>query len=297
MNYDARDIDLHVHSDQSSDGEFSPSQLIRLAKDKGLKALAISDHDTVAAFPQAIAIGRDSGLEVIPSMELTTLYDDREFHLLLPFVDWRRKIVKDLTGQVSARRFQEAKERVEKLQDLGFQITWKDVLKESGDHPPLGVTIAQALLKKAEANGDSKLRIYFKEQNRIYAPYLFYRDYFAEGRPAAVPHRNISLIDVLHMVGQTGGVPVLAHPGASFQKVTREDLSALKKARLQGLEVYSSYHDSVTAEFFRAMAEEFDLVPTAGSDFHGRIKPKVKLGAIANGGYWMVEELKKRRPE
>ena len=97
-------------------------------------------------------------------------------------------------------------------------------------------------------------------------------------------------------LSRTGGVPVLAHPGASFQRVTREDLSALKKAGLQGLEVYSSYHDSEMAEFFREMAEEFDLVPTAGSDFHGRIKPKVKLGSIANGGYWMVEELRKRRP-
>ncbi|MFC2164964.1 PHP domain-containing protein [Acidobacteriota bacterium] len=297
MRNDAGDIDLHVHSNQSSDGDFSPSNLIQLAKEKRLKALAISDHDTVAAFPQAIAIGRDVGIEVIPSMELTTLYDDREFHLLLPFVDWRRQIVKDLTEQVAARRFQEAKERVEKLQDLGFQITWKEVLKESGDHPPLGVTIAQLLLKKAEANGDLKLNIYFEEENRLYAPYFFYRDYFAEGRPAAVPRRNISLIDVLQMVNRTGGVPVLAHPGASFQRVTREDLSALKKVGLQGLEVYSSYHDSAMAEFFGEMAEEFDLVPTAGSDFHGRIKPKVKLGSIANGGYWMVEELKKRRPE
>ena len=297
MNYDAGDIDLHVHSNQSSDGEFSPSHLIRLAKDNGLKALAISDHDTVAAFPQAISLGRDVGIEVIPSMELTTLYDDREFHLLLPFVDWRKKTVKDLTDQVATRRFQEAKERVEKLQNLGFQITWKEILKESGTHPPLGVTIAQTLLKRAEANGDLKLRVYFEEQNRVYAPYLFYRDYFAEGQPAAVPRRNISLINVLKMVDRTGGVPVLAHPGASFQRVTREDVSTLKKAGLQGLEVYSSYHDSDMAEFFKEMAEEFDLVPTAGSDFHGSIKPKVKLGSIANGGYWMVEELKKRRPE
>jgi len=297
MKNDAGDIDLHVHSNQSSDGDFSPSHLIRLAKDKGLKALAISDHDTVAAFPQAIAIGREAGIEVIPSMELTTLYDDREFHLLLPFVDWRRRIVKDLTVEVATRRFQEAKERVGKLQDLGFQITWREVLRESGDHPPLGVTIAQALLKKAEANGDLKLNMYFEEENRLYAPYLFYRDYFAEGRPAAIPRRNISLVDVLQKVNRTGGVPVLAHPGASFQRVTRDDLSALKNAGLQGLEVYSSYHDSAMAEFFRGMAEEFDLVPTAGSDFHGRIKPKVKLGLIASGGYWMVEELKKRRPE
>jgi predicted metal-dependent phosphoesterase TrpH len=297
MTHDAGDIDLHVHSNQSSDGDFSPHHLIRLAKDKGLKAIAISDHDTVAAFPQAIDIGRAQRIEVIPSMELTTLYDDREFHLLLPFIDWRKKIVKDLTDQVAKRRFQEARERVKKLQDLGFQITWEDVLEESGAHPPLGVTIAQALLKKAEENGDMRLKLYFEEQNRLYAPYFFYRDFFAEGRPAAVPKRNVSLVDVLQTTGQTGGVPVLAHPGASFQQVGKEDLVALKKAGLQGLEVYCSYHDSAMAEFYRGLADEFDLVPTAGSDFHGRIKPHVKLGSMANGGYWMVDKLKKRRPE
>jgi len=296
MNYDAGDIDLHVHSNQSSDGDFSPSLLIRLAKNKGLKALAISDHDTVTAYPQAIAIGKELGIEVIPSMELTTLYDGREFHLLLPFLDWTKKIVRDIIDQVVKRRYREAKERVKKLQNLGFQVTWSEVLRESGDHPPLAVTIAQILLRKAEYNGDLRLRTYFEEQNRLYAPYLFYRDYFAEGKPAAVPRRNVSLLEVLQTVDRTGGVPVLAHPGASFQRVTKEDLSELKRAGLQGLEVYSSYHDSQMAKFFRGMAEEFDLVPTAGSDFHGRIKPKVELGSIADGGYWMVEELKKRRP-
>jgi hypothetical protein len=180
---------------------------------------------------------------------------------------------------------------------LGFEITWEEVLGESGAHPPLGVTIAQALLKKAEENGDLRLGGYFEGQNRLYAPYLFYRDYFAEGKPASVPRRNISLLDVLQRAGQTGGVPVLAHPGASFQQVTKNDLFLLKKAGLQGLEVYSSYHDSTMADDYRAMADEFDLVPTAGSDFHGRIKPNVKLGPVAKGGYWMVEKLKERRPE
>jgi len=297
MTNDAVDIDLHVHSNQSSDGDFPPYHLIRVAKDLGLKALAISDHDTVAAFPQAILDGNDMGIEVIPSMELTTLYEDREFHLLLPFIDWTKAIVKDLTDQVATRRFQEARERVSKLQDLGFQLTWKEVLEESGDHPPLGVTIAQALLKKAATSGDVRVQRYLEESKRLYAPYLFYRDYFAEGKPAAVPRRNISLVEILKTVNRTGGVPVLAHPGAPFQRVTREDLSALKAAGLQGLEVYSSYHDQAMSEFYSDMADEFDLVPTAGSDFHGRIKPNVKLGSIAHGGYWMVEELKKRRPE
>jgi hypothetical protein len=88
---------------------------------------------------------------------------------------------------------------------------------------------------------------------------------------------------------------VLAHPGAPFQRVTHEDLRVLKDQGLQGLEVYTSYHDDSLADYYKGLAEDFDLVPTAGSDFHGRIKPQVPFGSLNNGGYWMVEELRKRR--
>jgi len=288
-------IDLHIHSDKSSDGDFSPVSIVNLAGEKGLCAISITDHDTVAAYPETLDAGQKMGLEVIPGIELTTLYTDREFHLLLYFVDWEEGILKSLIKEVADRRFIEAKKRVDKLQKLGFSIVWEDVLQEAGGYPPLGVTLANVLLKRAEKKADPRLAKYLDDANKMYAPYLFYRDYFADGRPASVPRQNVALEEVLQLAPKTGGVPVLAHPGAPFERATEEDLQALKSFGLQGLEVYTSYHDDSMADHYKKLASELDLVPTAGSDFHGRIKPQVPFGVVKNGEYWMVEELRKRR--
>jgi predicted metal-dependent phosphoesterase TrpH len=288
-------IDLHIHSSNSSDGDFSPFHIVQLAKENNLKAISIADHDTVAAYPQTLHYGKEAGVEIIPSMELTTLFGEREFHLLLPFVDWKSKIVSELISQVSKRRVKEARGRIEKLQRLGFDITWKEVQKEAGLFPPLGVTIAQVLLRKAENDRNAVLEKYFEEKTRPMAPYYFYKDYFMEGKPAAVPRQNLSIVEVLDFISQTGAVPVLAHPGAYFQNAKEQDLAVLKEKGLQGLEVYTSYHSAEQSALYLQMALDFDLVPTAGSDFHGTIKPHIPFGSLNHGGYWMVEELRERR--
>jgi predicted metal-dependent phosphoesterase TrpH len=289
-------IDLHIHSNKSSDGDFTPFHILQLAKDKKMKAISISDHDTVAAYPEVLHLGQEAGVEVVPSIELTTIFDDREFHLLLPFVDWKSKVVSHLISRVTERRMQEAQERVKKLQELDFEITWEEVLAESEPFPPLGVTIAQILLRKAERDDESSLRDYLRGEDRLLAPYHFYKDYFMEGKPASVPRRNLNILEVLDMIPETGAVPVLAHPGAYFQRVRKDDLVVLKERGLQGLEVYTSYHSSEQEELYKKMSEELSLIPTAGSDFHGTIKPHIPFGSLNRGGYWMVEELKKRRP-
>lgn len=289
-------IDLHVHSSKSSDGDFSPFHIVQLAKETKLKAISIADHDTVAAYPEALRYGQEADVEIIPSMELTTVFEEREFHLLLPFVDWKSKVVADLVSQVAKRRVKEARGRVKKLQEIGFDITWKEVKKEAGAFPPLGVTIAQILLRKAEKQNTPMLEKYLEKDHRPLAPYYFYKDYFMDGKPASVPRQTLSILDVLDIISQTGAVPVLAHPGAYFQNVKKKDLVALKERGLQGLEIYTSYHSTEQSGFYNQLALELDLVPTAGSDFHGTIKPHIPFGSLNHGGYWMVEELRKRRP-
>ncbi|MBC8358451.1 MAG: PHP domain-containing protein, partial [Candidatus Aminicenantes bacterium] len=97
-------IDLHIHSNKSSDGDFSPFHIIQLSKEKRLRAISITDHDTVAAYPEVLQLGEEEGIEVIPSIELTTLFNGREFHLLLPFINWKKKILLDFINQVSEKR-------------------------------------------------------------------------------------------------------------------------------------------------------------------------------------------------
>jgi len=288
-------VDLHVHSSNSSDGDYPPAELLRMAKKKGLRAISISDHDTVGAYPEALESSRKFGVELIPSVELTTLFKGREFHLLLPFVHWESRLLRRILTTVTDARMKEAQERVAKLQALGFDISWDEVVLRTSGGPPLGVSIAQILLDKGRKKNTPSLQKYFEGANLLYAPYIFYRDYFLEEGLAFVPKRTVSLVEVLAVVSNDGAVPVLAHPGAYFERAIREDLVELKEKGLAGLEVYSSYHDPQQVQFYRALAEELNLVATAGSDFHGRIKPQVVFGRLKEGTYAMVEALEQRR--
>lgn len=288
-------VDLHIHSSFSCDGDYSPEELVRMAREEGFRAIAIADHDTVEAYPEAIEAGQKGGIEVIPSIEVTTIFDGREFHLMLPFVDWESEAIKYIISRVEMSRVEEAQTRVARLRENGLEIDWEEVWERSGRTPPLGVKIAQILLDKPESRLNPDLQKYYDEDRQPKAPYVFYQDFFTEGAPAYVPKQHISLEEVLRLAPITGGVPVLSHPGAYFQRTTREDLMFLKELRLKGLEVYTSYHDASETEYYLTLARELDLVATAGSDFHGKIKPGVKFGLIKNGDYSMVEKLRERR--
>jgi 3',5'-nucleoside bisphosphate phosphatase len=289
-------VDLHVHSDHSSDGDFSPAELIGFARKAGFAAISIADHDTASAYPGAIEAAAGTGVEVVPSMEVTTLYDGREFHVLLPFLDWTSSAVGRIAGRMTDGRMAEARERVERLRELGLDITWEEVEAGSKGLAPLGVTIAQILLAKPGAASDPRLRKYFDGNGRPLPPSAFYRDHFMEGQPAYVPKRHIQLLEVLAMAPEAGAVPVLSHPGAYFQNTTREDLVRLKERGLVGLEVFTSYHSTGQTAAYAAAARDLDLIPTAGSDFHGKVKPHVVFGSIRDGGPEMLEALRKRRP-
>lgn len=289
------EVDLHVHSNRSSDGDFSPFHLIQLARGKKLKAISITDHDTLAAYPEALEMGKKAGVEVIPGVELTTIYDGREFHLLLLFLNWKSKTIPRVLSTIARRRIEEARERVKKLQRLGFDIGWKEVKAATKSIPPLGVVIAQVLLEKSGKKEDKRLERYLNGKDNLLASYMFYRDFFTEGKAAYVPKRNISLVALLGLIPEIGGVPVLAHPGAYFQKVKEKDISSLREKGLEGLEVYTPYHDSKQIDFYKKLAEKYNLIATAGSDFHGRIKPHIPFGSAKNGDYAMVEALRQRR--
>ena len=288
-------VDLHIHSNFSCDGDFSPAELIGFAAEQGFRAVSIADHDTVAAYPAAVREGEALGVEVIPSMEVTTLFDDREFHVLLPFVDWEAAGVGRIVGRVTESRFEEARERVDLLRRAGIEVGWEEVVEATSGVPPLGVRIGQIVLDKPERLDNPLLSKYREPKNRNFGPYLFYRDFFSEGKPAYVTKRHIGLLEVLDLAPGIGAAPVLSHPGATFQRTTRDDLVALKDRGLAGVEVFTSYHTEAQVAEYKRLAEELDLVPTAGSDFHGRIKPHVAFGSLREGRYWMVEQLRARR--
>ncbi|MDH4196456.1 MAG: PHP domain-containing protein [Candidatus Aminicenantes bacterium] len=288
-------VDLHIHSNRSCDGDHPPDELVGFAAAYGFRAVSIADHDTVAAYPEAVREGEALGVEVIPSMEVTTLFDDREFHVLLPFVDWEAPGVARIIERTAETRLEEARERVDLLRRAGVEVGWEEVVAATNGVPPLGVRIGQIILDKPQSRRNPLLAKYGEPENRNFGPYLFYRDFFTEGRPAYVLKRHLGLVEVLDLAPGTGAAPVLSHPGACFQRTTRKDLVALKDRGLVGVEVFTFYHTDAQVAEYKRLAEELDLVPTAGSDFHGRIKPHIAFGALRDGRYWMVERLRAKR--
>jgi 3',5'-nucleoside bisphosphate phosphatase len=288
-------VDLHVHSDKSSDGDFTPEELVGFAGEHGMRAISIADHDTVAAYPEAVEAGRRAGVEVIPSMEVTSVFAGREFHILLPFVDWTSPAVLRIVDKQTECRKVETGERVEKIRRLGFDLTMDEIEAKSNGAAVLGVKIAQILLENPANERHPGLEPFYRPENRSHAPYLFYKEYFAEGRPAYVPKRFVDSLEVLAAAPAAGAAPVLAHPGAYFQRTTVGDARTLAENGLLGMEVYNFYHTAEQTAFYRGLAEELGLVATAGSDFHGRIKPHVAFGSLVEGDYGMVERLRERR--
>ena len=288
-------VDLHVHSNRSSDGDFSPTELARMAAEAGFAAIAIADHDTVAAYPDAFEDGRREGVEILPNMEVTTMFSGREFHVQLAFLEWDNPRVARIVERVAETRWREAQERVANLRAVGIDLSWEEVKRASPEVAPLGVTIARILLDKPESRRDPALRRYYDENGGPLPPSFFYKDFFLEGTPAFVPKRHIGLVEILEEAPLVGAAAVLSHPGAYFQNTTHADLVRLKDCGLIGLEVFTSYHDGEQTELYAEEARKLDLVPTAGSDFHGRVKPHVAFGSVRAGGYEMVEALRRRR--
>lgn len=282
-------IDLHIHSNKSSDGDLSVEEIVKLASGK-LRAISIADHDTLDAYPEAVEIGEKNKVEVIPSVEITTNFNGRELHILSPFVKKEGQIL-ELLEKLKEGRYFLAEERIKKLQKIGFSIKMDDVLSFSTNAIPIGTAIARFLFLSQPDH--PLLKKYLDEPAR--APYRFYKDYFEPGGSAYVPFNYVSIEEAMEAVKNSGGVPVLAHPGASFCKVNKEELSYLKGKGLVGVEVWTSYHSQEKKLFYFQSAMELDLIPTPGSDFHGSIKPHVQFASIEEGDYSIIEKLMERR--
>ncbi len=284
-----RKTDLHIHSKFSSDGELSPEEILKKLKEMGFYAASISDHDCFDAYPEAEEAGRRIGIEVIPSVELTTGLEGKETHILAPFIDYRSQEARKIIRELEQNRVILTERRLEKLARLGLKIELEEVLERAAGLPPTGPLIARMIMERYRHHPLVKKYLERPDPERS-----FYSDFFASGRPAFVERIYLDIGRAMESVRKAGGVPVVAHPGVYYNFIDREKIKYLKERGLEGIEVISSYHDKETEEYFRKLAREFDLVETAGSDFHGRVKPDIPLGAFY-GDYEMVEKLKERR--
>jgi len=250
-------IDLHTHS-SVSDGTETPAELIAAAAAAGLRAVALTDHDSTAGWAEAFAAARGTGLTVVPGMELSTNYGPASVHMLAYLFDPADPSIVAETAKIRDGRLHRAERIVERI-SKDYGITWADVLAQSVDGGTIGRPhIADALV----AHGD------VPDRNAAFQTILHWRSGYYEKYYAPSP------LEGVRMIVAAGGAPVLAHPATHGRYRALEDaaIKQLKDAGLFGLEVHHRDNTDDGKAWLYELAARFDLQVTGSSDYHGEGK-------------------------
>ena len=254
-------IDLHTHS-TFSDGTFTPLQLVKYAEEKGLKAFALTDHDTTEGIKEAKSI--ETNVEVISGVEISTRYDKKEIHIVGLYVNENDADLNKQLKYYREKRVTRNFEILEKLNSLGVDITIDDVKESCTGDVISRAHIAKALVSKGFVGS------YTEAFDR----------YLGDNKCAYVPRETLNYEESMELITKAGGVPVLAHP--LLYKMSDTNLEnmmvKLRQKGLKAVEVYYSTHSNSDTQHVMAMANRVGLIYSGGSDFHGATKPKIDMG-------------------
>jgi predicted metal-dependent phosphoesterase TrpH len=263
-------IDLHCHT-TASDGRHSPTELVQMAAELGLRAIAVCDHDSTEGLDEALATGRAAGIEVIPSVELSCDVAEGELHMLGYYPDYADQTFQAELTRLRAGRIGRAQAMVQKLTALGYPISFQRVQELAGDGAIGRPHIAQALIEArlVQNKGEAFERLIGRQG------------------PAYVERAKLSPADACRMIRRVGGLPVFAHPfialasGRVLEPMPVEPaLPALVEAGLAGLEVYYPNYTPVLIERLLRLSRHYGLLVTGGSDFHGEGSAGAALGGV-----------------
>lgn len=262
-------IDLHCHS-TFSDGQKSPAELVDMAVAKGLSALALTDHDTTAGVPALLAAGVGKAIELIPGTELSVDCEKGVMHMLGYWMDPENRALNEAMDWVRNGRDVRNHKILEKLQELGYEIAWEEVASRVSKDGVMGRPhFAMTLVDKGIA----------KDWNDAFDRFL------GTGKAAYVERARLTAERAIALIRGAGGVAVLAHPftlGLS-REALEEQIGTLAGQGLGGMECYYSEHSSEQCRSFLEIAGKFGLVPTGGSDYHGKPGSNLELGTGFGG--------------
>jgi len=241
--------DLHLHT-TFSDGALTPHELVKRAHDAGLKSIAITDHDHVGALEEAAETGKSFGVEVISGLELSVTFGDRDVHILAYFFDPTDKTLLEYLDVFRRERLRRAEKIVEKLNKINIPITLDAVLEQAGEGSVGRPHIANALLEEGLTGSYHEAFI----------------KYIGQNGPAYEKKFQVSPEEAIRLISSCGGLSFLAHPG----KYTSEaELLDLIKKGLDGIEVVHPSHNESRQEYYRGVVNQYFLLESGGSDFHG----------------------------
>lgn len=271
-------IDLHIHSQHSPDADLPVSEIIEICEKSGIKAISITDHNTVKASKEIFNNNITSKVQLIPGVELDCSYKGLTFHLLAYYFDFKSRDFEDWEKEFIRRELEAVPKRVQKLQNLGMKISEKDLYERSDKTIPQEELMAEIILEDPANRNHPLLTEYFEGGNKSDQPFInFFWDFFGHGKSAHVPVEYLSVPDAIDMVKSNGGISILAHPGANF-KDNIILVDEIVRHGISGIEVFSTYHSPKQINLFKNYAIDKKLIMTCGSDFHGRNKPLISIG-------------------
>jgi hypothetical protein len=262
-------IDLHIHS-TASDGTLTPSEILALAVKRGLKAIAITDHDSLSGSVAALESGIPTALKFMTGIEISAAAPDGyniggSVHILGYGIDCRHAALNDLLDKLKIAREERNPKIVARLNALGMRLNMDELAPIVGDAVAGRPHIAQLLVKKGMAASIDDA----------------FGRFLGKNKPAYVHKYRIPMAMAIAAINRAGGVAVLAHPflnGPSDPEAFEAFLLTLKSMGLMGLEAYYPEHSSsVTADYCR-LAHKHHLLITGGTDFHGAVTPGIQIG-------------------
>ena len=267
--------DLHLHSIYS-DGSFSPKELIEMAVNKGVKTIALADHDTVEGVRETVEYGLENGIEVIPAIEFSTFRDQKEIHILGYYIDYKAEVFLTKIKELFKLRLNRARKMVKKLNDFGIGIPLKDVQGLAGDKYVGRPHIARAMIAAG----------YIDTMDQAFS-----NEYIGNGGRAYVSKSRLSPADAINIINQAGGIAVLAHPFFinKGDSLDQETIMSFVSLGIEGIEVYHSKHDKQTSEYYLDVARKLGLIVTGGSDFHGENTPGLEIGDVILAEKYVAE--------
>ncbi len=257
-------IDLHVHTTMS-DGTFSPTAVVDLAREKNLRAIAITDHDTVSGIPEAVQASHGSGVEIIPGVEISGACDFGILHILGYFIDHQDESLLSRLDYLRTQRKTRISKILDKLLKNNVYVSEEDVLKESQGSSPGRPHLANILYQYG----------YVKTRQDAFEKYL------RKGACAYVPKVKLDAAEAISLIRDAGGIAAIAHPHSldinDPDKLT-EKIKSLVDMGLQAIEAFYPKHSPEQTKLFKDIANKLDLIVTGGTDFHGANKPGIELG-------------------
>ncbi len=269
-NKDPRRVDLHLHT-TASDGKFLPAVVVAMAARAGLAAVSITDHDTLDGMEQALAAGTRYRIEVVPGVELSSIHNGKEVHLLGYYPDLNGSL-DPILAEFRQDRVQRMQCMLERLRGLGIKLSWAEVEEETGKAAPGRMHLARLLVKK----------------KYTYTIDEAFKCYLGNGRPAHVARRHLPAAEAVRLLLAGNALPVLAHPGPEGKAA----LEALLPHGLRGVEVFHPEHTPAVQRCYHRLAREKGLLITGGSDFHGDLRGRVRQPGQVSIPYRYLELLR-----